>query len=220
MLAEPASRTPLPIQVGPPDAVIKNTFIRVRGLPPSANLSEGHTISPGSWAVPLTALSTLNMVLPVGLQGQWNVIVGLVTIDGNILSEAKMTLVVASAQAVAPQPPRQEPAATSVASLGPSPTLPVNSPERERALSLHAKGQELLERGNIQPARLFFMRGAEAGLAESALALGGTYDPDELAKIKVLGLQPDPESARKWYEKAQELGSPEAADRLRRLGAR
>jgi hypothetical protein len=32
--AEPASRVRLPIQVGPPGALPKNSFIRVRGLPP------------------------------------------------------------------------------------------------------------------------------------------------------------------------------------------
>ena len=53
---------------------------------------------------------------------------------------------------------------------------------------------------------------------ESALALAGTYDPHELAKIKVLGLQPDVAMARRWYGKARELGAEEAAARLTRLG--
>jgi TPR repeat protein len=82
---------------------------------------------------------------------------------------------------------------------------------------MHAKGQEQLERGNVQPARLYFQRAAEAGLAQSALALGATYDPEELVKLKVVGLQPDLAAARRWFEKARELGAAEAADRLRRL---
>ena len=56
-------------------------------------------------------------------------------------------------------------------------------------------------------------------MAQSAVALAGTYDPDELGKMKVVGLQPDIAAARKWYEKARELGAPEAAERLRRLGS-
>ena len=92
--------------------------------------------------------------------------------------------------------------------------------ERERALGLHAKGLEQLERGNLFSARKFFERAAEAGLAQGAVAAAGTYDPDELAKLKVVGLQPDVEAARKWYEKARELGAAEAGDRLRRLGSR
>ena len=89
--------------------------------------------------------------------------------------------------------------------------LPQSSSERERVLGLHAKGVEQLERGNVFAARKFL---------QSAVALAGTYDPDELAKMKVVGLQPNIEEARRWYEKARELGAFEAAERLRRLGAR
>jgi len=92
--------------------------------------------------------------------------------------------------------------------------------ERERALGLHGKGIEQLERGNVVAARHFFERAAEVGLAQSAVALAATYDPDELAKFNVVGLEPDVDKARKWYEKARELGASEAAERLRRLGAR
>jgi TPR repeat protein len=67
---------------------------------------------------------------------------------------------------------------------------------------------------------MFFQRAAESGLPQGALALGGTYDPEELAKLKVIGLRPDHDAARKWYEKARELGSSEAAGRLQRLGTR
>ena len=100
------------------------------------------------------------------------------------------------------------------------PRCPSPRRERERALGLHAKGIEQLERGNIFAARKFFEHATEAGLAQSAVALASTYDPDELAKIKVVGLQPNIEEARKWYEKARELGAVEASERLRRLGAR
>lgn len=220
MLVEPASKSAFPIQVGPQEVILKNSFVRIRGLPPAAALSEGHAISPGAWAVPLAGLLNLGIVLPVGLQGRWDVVVALVTIEGTVLTEAKTVLVVGPAQLIAPAQPRQDPPSTNVASLG-QPAAPIlPSPERERAFGLHAKGKELLEQGNIQPARMLFRRAADAGLAESALALGGTYDPTELAKLKVLGLQPDIAAARQWYDKARQLGSTEAADRLRRLEGR
>ena len=90
--------------------------------------------------------------------------------------------------------------------------------DRDGALKLHARGEEQLGRGNIYAARQFFERAAEVGLAESALALAATYDAAELARLKVMGLKPEPGEARKWYEKARELGAPEAEARLRRLG--
>jgi TPR repeat protein len=52
------------------------------------------------------------------------------------------------------------------------------------------------------------------------VALADTYDPEELAKLRVIGIQADVEAAKKWYEKARELGATEASDRLRRLGQR
>jgi len=46
-----------------------------------------------------------------------------------------------------------------------------------------------------------------------------TYDPDELRRLGVLGIQPNLAEARKWYEKAQELGEGQAEARLSRLNA-
>ena len=210
--AEAASRTRLPIQIGPADAIPKNSFVRIRGLPPAVALSEGHSIAPGSWAVPLAALPNLTIILPVGQQGPSEVAISLVSIEGTVLAEAKTSLVVAVAA------PRADDAAAAGASRVPVPRL--TQEQRERALALHAKGLEQLERGNVYGARKFFELAGDIGLAQSAVAAAGTYDPDELAKLRVLGLQPDVEVARKWYERARELGAVEAAERLRRLGSR
>ncbi len=213
--AEPASRVRLPIQVGPPGALAKNSFIRIRGLPPSAALSDGYSIAAGTWAVPLVALPTLSVILPAGLQGESSVAITLVSVDGDILAETSVVLTV-SLPAPESTPLSQAFRPDRVGAAPP----PQSASERERILGLHAKGIEQLERGNVFAARKFFERAVEGGLAQSAVALAGTYDPDELAKMKVVGLQPNVEEARRWYEKARELGAFEAADRLRRLGAR
>jgi hypothetical protein len=215
--AAPASRVRLPIEVRPREALAKNSFIRLRGLPPTAALSEGYAIAPGSWAVPLNALPGLTVILPVGAEGRSEVIISVVNVEGSILAEATMTLVVA--RPAAPSPP-QAPVAAPPNSTSRALSAPQLAPaDRERALKLHARGEEQLGRGNIYAARQFFERAAEAGLADSALALAATYDPAELARLKVLGLRPEPGEARKWYEKARELGASEAETRLRRLGA-
>ena len=210
--AEAASRTRLQIQIGPPDAIPRNSFVRIRGLPPAVALSEGHSIAPGSWAVPLAALPSLTIILPVGQQGPAEVAISLVSIEGTVLADAKTTLVVTALA------PRGDDAAAGSAPRVPVPRL--TQEQRERALGLHAKGLEQLERGNVYAARKFFELAGEIGLPQSAVAAAGTYDPDELAKLRVLGLQPDVQAARKWYERARELGAVEAAERLRRLGSR
>lgn len=219
---QPATETRLAIQVRPQGSVPKNHFVRIRGLPAAAVLSEGHAISPGSWAVPLIGLPNLKITVPSVSQGQFNVAVSLLTVDGTILDDVKTVLIVGPATLSTPLRDGQSSAPASVASIGPSAaaTPEASSPAREQALKLHAKGQEQLDHGNIAAARMFFLRAAQAGLPHSALALGGTYDPLELARLKVIGLKPDPEAARKWYEKARELGSIEAVARLNRLGAR
>jgi len=223
--AQAASRAALPIEVSPQHTVAKNSFIRIRGLPPAAALSDGHAIAPGAWAVPLNALVSLNIILPVGAQGQSDVSISLVSVEGAVLAEAKTSLIVTAAPASAtetkaPSPPMPAAPRVLAAPPPPVPPPPLAPAERERALGLHTLGQEQLERGNVYAARKFFERATEAGLAQSAVALAATYDPDELARLKVVGLKPDPEAARKWYERARELGAVEAVERLRRLGAR
>jgi len=215
--AEPATRVPLPIQVGPAGALAKNSFIRIRGLPPAAALSEGYAIAAGTWAVPLVALPSLTIILPAGVEGESTVAISLVSVEGDLLAEAKMVIDVSR-----PSPAPLGQALPALRGIPPQAAAPppLSAADRERALALHAKGVEQLERGNIFAARKFFERAVDIGLAQSAVALASTYDPDELAKLKVIGLQPDVAAARKWYEKARELGAVEAAERLARLGVR
>jgi hypothetical protein len=212
MRAETASRLRFPIEIGPEQAIARNSFIRIRGMPPTAALTEGHAIAAGSWAVPLAALPGLGIILPAGLEGRFEVAISLVSIEGTVLAEARTTLLVAA--------PKSRPVtAQSSAPLVPPP-IQLSPADRERALGLHGKGMEQLRNGNVYAARKFFEFAANIGLAEAAVAVAATYDPDELARLGVIGLQPDSAAARKWYEKARELGALEASERLHRLGAR
>jgi hypothetical protein len=48
------------------------------------------------------------------------------------------------------------------------------------------------------------------------MALAGTFDADELARLGVRDIEPDPKQARRWYERAQQLGARDAEARLHR----
>jgi hypothetical protein len=96
---------------------------------------------------------------------------------------------------------------------------PMTSQDRERALRFMKKGDEQIEEGNVAAARLFYERAADAGLAEAALALAATFEAGELARLKLRDVQPNPKEARRWYERARQLGSRDADQLLRRLGA-
>ncbi len=128
-----------------------------------------------------------------------------------------------SAPAIAAVPPAPPPATSPPPTTGrASPAPPDLSPaDRERAAGFLTRGRSLLQSGDIASARLFLRRAADAGLAEGALAMGDTFDPNELNRLKAVGVQPDPVEARQWYEKARTLGAGSAADRrLERLGGR
>jgi hypothetical protein len=218
------SQTPLGITVGPLDGIPRNSFVRLRGLPPMAALSEGHSIAPGAWAVSIAALPNLKLTVPASAGGRMEVLVTLVSMDGVVLAEARTMLQIGSnggaptsatvLRAVTPTPtPPTPPAAT------PKPAAPSMTPEdRERAQRLFKRGQDELSEANLSSARLFFERAADAGLAEAALALGATYDSAELQRLNIRGAHADAKEARRWYERAAQLGAPEAGQRLQRLG--
>ena len=54
-------QTLLGITVAPADRIPAKSFVRLRGLPPMAALSEGHSIAPGAWAVSLAGLPGLTL---------------------------------------------------------------------------------------------------------------------------------------------------------------
>lgn len=109
----------------------------------------------------------------------------------------------------------ESPAVTS------QPKLPELRPlDRDELAGLITRGQALLAEGDIASARLLLRRAAEAGDANSALLLAGTYDRAELARLKVIGVAPDHAQAKLWYMKAVEHGSAEAVRRLQQLAQR
>jgi hypothetical protein len=79
-------------------------------------------------------------------------------------------------------------------------------------------GAELMANGDIAAARMMFDRAAEAGEAAAAFALAETYDPVALRRLRLRGgIAPDVALARRWYEKARDLGSIAAPERIVRL---
>jgi hypothetical protein len=87
----------------------------------------------------------------------------------------------------------------------------------EEIATLLARGRTYLANGDVSAARLAFRRAAESGDAQAALALGGTFDPMVLKSLGAIGVAADPAQARTWYQKAAELGSRDAPQRLNQL---
>jgi len=222
IIARAASRALVTIGVGPPEAVPNKCLVSLRGLPARVSLP-GWEANLGSWTIPLLAVRSRDSVvleadIPAGVSGHSEVVVSLIGSDGSLLAEATTVLQIAAAeeaQTALPQIPAVDKPAPE------APTLPttasVSSEVKARAEKLVARGEKYLVDGNIEAARQFFRRAADAGLAAAALRLAATYDPAELASLHAEGVLPDSAEAKKWYERARELGATDAESRLARL---
>lgn len=82
---------------------------------------------------------------------------------------------------------------------------------------LMSRGSSFLKNGDFAAARILLHRAAEVGSADAALMLGKTFDPLYLNELGAIGIQPDIAQARQWYQKAVQLGSEVAAQRLANL---
>jgi hypothetical protein len=247
IVARARSQVALLIQIGPAEALPKKGFISLRGLPPNVTLTAGQSIAAGSWTVPIAELATLKADIPAGLSGQASVLISLIALNGRMLAQARTTLVVepsttpsASAEGArtegapperaapgvpAPTPPPQAAKEETKTPAAPSPApaarpAELSAAEKERAEHALAQGGQYLARGSVLVARQYFQLAAEAGLAEAALRLAATYDPTELQRLEVSGVVPDRDMARKWYERARDLGSRDAEALLARLSGR
>ena len=104
-----------------------------------------------------------------------------------------------------PQPPRLKGGTTAT---------PLSADEIAARIG---RSSDFLKNGDFAAARLLLRRAAESGSADAALMLGKTFDPLYLNELGAVGIQPDIEQCRLWYEKAAELGSAAAAQRLANL---
>jgi hypothetical protein len=111
--------------------------------------------------------------------------------------------------------PPTQPASSSIAKQNAA-RPPVALDDSEIAM-LIKRGNNLLKDGDFAAARLLFERGADAGSAEAALALGSTYDPLVIKRLGAIMVKPDVESARKWYQIAAGRGSADAKLQLANL---
>jgi hypothetical protein len=220
----------LPLQIKAAAALPRRAIVLVRGLPTSVTLSEGRLFESGVWGIPAADVAKVKMSADDAVPGRNEVNISLVAIDGTLLAEARSSLVI-MAGASGAQAGRSEPSDRTLATAAPAQDIPAGlspaatrriPPEQsEQLFGFVKKGDDQMAVGNVSAARLLYRHAAESGLAAGALALAASFDEEELRKLRVRGgVQADPQQAQFWYEKARELGSTEARDRLQRFGSR
>jgi hypothetical protein len=199
-----------------------NESLLLDGLAHGTTLSAGSSMSPSSWRLPYYKLRGLYLYAPKDFVGVMNTAVDLIGPDKRLLDSRTMQLKWVAREREPASPPAFATASAEAtvgdhigaAKLATPGIEPIDPGEAE---ILMQKGRDSLSSGDISGARVAFRRLADAGIADAALALANTYDPDYLAAHNFLGVRGDQATARALYQRAKELGSAEADRILARM---
>jgi hypothetical protein len=182
---------------GPDAAVV------IGGLPPGSALSTGRQVGPNAWRLSIEDLATAAVTPPRGFTGSFDLTLELHRADGTVADRTSLHLDwsgnAASAVNSAAKPPPRRLDAGEIAAMVKS-------------------GTEHMANGSIGAARMMFQPAAEAGDPAAAFALAETYDPLVLKKLNAKGgITANVGLAQTWYQKARDLGSAAAPERIERL---
>lgn len=209
-------RMPLGVAV---KGALNNGVVFVTGLATGTQLSVGEALGANGWRIPVRDIASATVQPPRNFSGTMDISVELRLPDDTVADSQPARLEWVKAVPLAPT----SPAAVAAPVMQPPPppaAAPAPVPPRlnpEEVATLLKNGQDYIANGDISAARIVLRRAAEAGESRAALALGTTYDPIALKRLNVLGYAPDTAQARTWYQRAVELGSKEAAQRLEQL---
>jgi len=217
--ATAGDRVRVPVRIGPPSLATEAATLEVHGLPADARFVRGVLASADRWIIPAPDLDELELAVGGSVEGRFDLVAELHSVDGRPLAIARSLLVVASSPTLTGSTTA---AAVSEAPATIAPTGFSNTDALDEASQIRFlnQGMRFLTIGNINSARLLFERAAEGGNARAALLLGDTFDSTRLARLGVLGVLPDRAKSIYWYERADELGAPEAKERLSEINLR
>jgi hypothetical protein len=198
---EPQRPGRFPLQIQPDGGANEPFILALSGAPAGMTLIGANPISSDTWFLPPGSASRLEILLPEWSTSVFEVTVVLRRTNGLVAAQTKAWIAVPPPAGVASTAPPIDAAAS-----------------KDQIKDLLAKADRLIAKGDIVGARALYQRATELGSAQAALALGGTYDPNRLWSLGVLGLAGNRDRARQWYQRAGELGSAEAKARLTALG--
>ena len=171
------------------------------GLAPGSTVTAGGSSGADTWRIPVSDLRNALVRPPRGFAGPMDIAVELRLADDRAVDRKLLRLEWST-------PPLQ------------AKGFRTRQLDQEEVADLMKRGEAFIAVGDLAAARLVLQRAAEGGDPRATMTLAGTYDPIVLEKLGVQGLASDIALARKWYERAKELGSPEALRRLEMLASR
>ena len=179
----------------------QGTFLLIRNIPEGVSVSAGMATG-RIWVVPLREASTLRLVAKPGVNTQFQLGFHLIGPNNRVLAKTTATVNLrprAAAAALDPAPPKPD---TPRPPVQPLPQAEPLTPRAEAVML--ARGKDLLQQG---------------GIAAGALALARSYDPAFVTASAASAPAPNLAEARKWYERAAELGNPDAKRRLTEIAS-
>ena len=195
----------------------------IRGYAPGSTFATGQALSRAVWVLSPSQIDGVAITPPPHFSGAMDLVYELRLADARVVDRKHARLEWSAPPAEASANVAQDaPPALSASAAGPAPSAdtPARTLSSEQLAALLKRGNELVSHGDLIGARLIFERASQAGESRAALALASTYDPLVLEHLGERGLVPDVAMARFWYERAKELGSKEAPERLEVLVSR
>ena len=190
----------LPLSVSLSDSPA-DAIIVINGLAAGSTLNVGRASGTGGWQVMAAELRDVMVRPPQDFAGTMEVELELRLANYSVADRKTLRLEWAA-------PPVAQPRISAFV---------VRHLDADEIAALLKRGESFIANGDLGSARLVLQRAAEAGEAQAALSLAGTYDPIALEKLGFQGPKPDIEKARTWYQRARELGSTAASARLQLL---
>ena len=172
----------------------------IGGLAPGSTLSAGTQVAPNTWRLSVEELAYAAITPPSGFVGEVDLTLELRLADNTVADRRSLQLKWSGDGAPAPAKSQTRRLATSEIAL------------------MVKNGTEFMANGNIGAARMMLQPAAEAGDPGAAFALAETFDPLVLRKLNTKGgIAANVGLAQTWYQKAKDLGSAMAPERLERL---
>lgn len=202
--AEPGVPLNFPVSVGADTSHLTGYYLVVSGLKRGSKFSHGIELLFDTWQIPARYLSGLKLTVPAGFARRMKLNVELRGPLGDTLTRSVLTVELPGEARHAIGLEGSDDGDESFAAAD--------------AQDLIDKAEVFLDNGSLQGARLLLERAAGHGSGSAAMLLGTSYDPKYAGHFSSDAPDPSAAEAKRWYERAAELGVITAEKHLNALG--
>ena len=198
--AEAGVPLPFPIAIESVSGRSTGYYVVVSGLTRGSSFSSGIQLLYDTWQIPARSLSDLKLNASSRFARRMKLKVELRGPQGETVARTSLIVELPGT-------------ARSEAGLEELDVSSVTAPS-EAAQELIDRAEVFLDNGSLQAARMLLERAAAQGAGAAAMMLAASYDPQFADHYSA---DAEPARARKWYQRAAELGVTAAATRLRSM---